>query len=63
VFEHADELLPSHLEADQVSDVAERPLPPAQLSHGAVIALGALRVAVVVLGAMVIYTFVAQLGS
>jgi hypothetical protein len=63
MFEHADELLPSHLEVDQVSEVAESPVPPASLSPHAIAALWALRVAVVVLSAMVIYTFIAQLGS
>ncbi len=53
--------LHSYLEPDQVVAGTERPVPRAQLSKRAVAALWALRIFVIVLSAMVIYTFVAQL--
>jgi cytochrome c-type biogenesis protein CcmH/NrfF len=49
------------LERDQLVAGRHRALPPARLSPRARLALWALRVFVLVLGAMVIYTFVAQL--
>ena len=53
--------LQSYLEPDQLVAGTERPVPRAQLSRRAVAALWALRIFVIVLSAMVIYTFVAQL--
>jgi hypothetical protein len=47
-----------HLERDQLVAETERPLPPARLSRRAKAGLLALRIVVVVLGAMVLYTFV-----
>jgi hypothetical protein len=55
------EELIAYLEADQLSSDRGRPLPRAELGRGAVLALWALRVFVTVVGAMVIYTFIAQL--
>jgi hypothetical protein len=50
------------LEPDQLVADKTRPLGRASLSKRATVALWALRVFVLVVGAMVIYTFVAQLG-
>jgi len=57
-----DELLPNYLEADQLAAETSRPVPRAALSPRASIGLWALRVFVVVMGAIVIYVFVSQLG-
>jgi hypothetical protein len=51
------------LEAGQLTAATRRPVPRAQLGRRAMIALWALRVLVIILCAMVIYTFVAQLGN
>jgi hypothetical protein len=51
------------LEAGQLTAATRRPVPRAQLGRRAMIALWGLRVLVIVLSAMVIYTFFAQLGS
>jgi hypothetical protein len=56
-----DEELFMSLERDQLVAGRHRALPPARLSPRARLALWALRIFVLVLGAMVIYTFVAQL--
>lgn len=58
-----DQNLPNYLEADQLAAETDRPLPPARLSRRAMAGLWALRVFVVLAGAMVIYVFVAGLGS
>jgi hypothetical protein len=58
-----DEELVQFLERDQLTADKARPLPRARVSRGATAALWALRVFVLVVGAMVIYTFVAQLGG
>lgn len=55
-----DELI-MHLERDQFVAETSRPVPRAPLSARASAALWALRVFVVIVGLMVIYTFVAQL--
>ena len=57
-----DEVLPNYLEADQLAAETSRPVPPAQLSRGVRAGLWALRVFVLIMSAMVIYVFVAQLG-
>jgi hypothetical protein len=57
-----DEILPNHLEADQLAAETSRPVPRARLSRMTVAGLWALRGFVLVVGAMVIYVFIAQLG-
>jgi len=59
---HDDELV-HFLERDQLTADKARPLARAHVSRGATAALWALRVFVLVVGAMVIYTFVVQLGG
>jgi hypothetical protein len=56
-----DELI-MHLERDQFVAETSRPVPRAQLGPRAVAGLWALRVFVVIVSLMVIYTFVHQLG-
>jgi len=56
-----DELI-MHLERDQFVAETSRPVARAQLSTRAVAGLWALRVFVVLVSAMVIYTFAAQLS-
>ena len=56
-----DDELVGHLERDQLAAETIKPVPHARLSPRAAAALWALRVFVVIVGAMVIYTFVAQL--
>jgi len=56
----ADEIV-MFLERDQLVSDRQRPLPPATLSAAAQVALWGLRIFVLVVGAMVIYTFFAQL--
>jgi len=56
-----DEELISYLERDQLVADKERPVPRALLSHNATLGLWALRVFVLVVSAMVIYTFASQL--
>lgn len=58
-----EEELVMFLERDQLTSDRSRPVPRAHLSRGASFALWALRVFVLVLSAMVIYTFLAQLGG
>jgi hypothetical protein len=53
----------SYLEYDQLVADTERPVPRAQLSTRAAAALWALRIFVIVVGAMVVYSFVSQLGG
>jgi hypothetical protein len=55
-----DELI-MHLERDQLVAETSRPVPRAALGRRATAALWSLRVFVVAVGAMVIYTFVDQL--
>lgn len=50
-----------HLERDQLVAETFRPVPPATLTSSAVIGLWALRIFVVAVSAMVIYTFIARL--
>jgi hypothetical protein len=50
-----------HLERDQLVAETFRPVPPATLGGSAVIGLWALRIFVVAVSAMVIYTFIARL--
>jgi hypothetical protein len=57
-----DEILPNYLEADQLAAETSRPVPRAALSRRAIVGLWALRVFVVLTGAMVIYVFIDQLG-
>jgi hypothetical protein len=56
-----DELI-MHLERDQLVVETSRPVPPALLGKRATAALWSLRVFVLVVGALVIYTFIDQLG-
>jgi len=56
-----DELI-MHLERDQFVGETSRPVPRAGLSARASVGLWALRVFVVLVSLMVIYTFVEQLG-
>ena len=51
------------LEPGQLTAATRRPVPRAHLGRRAMIALWALRVLVIILSAMVIYTFFSQLGS
>ena len=51
------------LEPGQLTAATRRAVPRARLGRRATIALWALRVLVVILSAMVIYTFFSQLGS
>ena len=57
------EELIAYLESDQLVAERSRPVGRARLGRRARAALWALRVFTIVLSAMVIYTFVAQLGS
>ncbi|MGZ4332561.1 MAG: hypothetical protein ACXVXL_31785 [Solirubrobacteraceae bacterium] len=58
----SDQELVMYLERDQLVEQTGRPLPPAMLSRRARAGVWALRVLVMVLGAMVAYTFAWQLG-
>ena len=58
-----DEQLVMYLEPDQLVTDKSRPIPRAPLSKRAQTGLWALRVFVLVVSAMVIYTFFSQLGS
>jgi hypothetical protein len=58
---HPDRELIMHLEPDQLVAETFRPVPRAKLSRAAVIGLVALRVFVVVVSLMVLYTFIVQL--
>jgi hypothetical protein len=55
------EELIEYLEHDQLVTDRSRPLPPARLGNVASFSLWVLRVFVIVVSAMVIYTFIAQL--
>jgi|CZKG01.1.fsa_nt_gi hypothetical protein len=57
----ADEELIMHLERDQLVAETFRPVPRAELGRRAAIGLWALRIFVVLVSAMVIYTFIAGL--
>jgi hypothetical protein len=57
-----EDILPNYLEADQLAAETSRPVPRARLSRGAVIALWALRVFVILGSVMVIYVFISQLS-
>lgn len=57
------EELVQFLERDQLVEDKSRPVPRAELGRWANVALWALRVFVLVVSAMVIYAFVAQLGG
>jgi hypothetical protein len=59
--DRAEDQLIMHLERDQLVAETTRPVPPAELGTRAVAALWALRVFVVLISAMVIYTFIYQL--
>jgi hypothetical protein len=59
--EHASDELIMHLERDQFVAETSRPVARAALSSGTIAALWALRVFVVLVSLMVIYTFVEQL--
>jgi len=73
VSEHTEEVLPiplpapapeelvMHLERDQLAAETLRPVPRAHLSRRTELALWSLRVFAVVLSAMVIYAFIAEL--
>jgi hypothetical protein len=51
-----------HLERDQLASERHRPLGPARLGPAASIGLWGLRIFCLVVSAMVIYTFIAQLS-
>ena len=57
------EELIEYLESDQLVQERSRPVERRQLGPRAAALLWALRIFVIVVGAMVIYTFFAQLGS
>jgi len=59
--ERSQEELIMHLERDQLVVETSRPVPRARLSARIKAGLWALRIFVVVVGLMVIYTFIAQL--
>ena len=61
--ERDDEALVMFLETDQLVSDKTRPVPRAPLSPKADAALWALRLFVLIVSAMVIYTFFTQLGS
>lgn len=56
-----DEQMVMFLERDQLVSDRRRPLPPADIGRRAEVALWALRIFVLIVGLMVIYTFLAQL--
>jgi hypothetical protein len=56
-----DEEMIMFLERDQLMSDRRRPLPPAEIGTRAHVALWTLRVFVLIVGLMVIYTFCAQL--
>jgi hypothetical protein len=59
--EQPEEELIVHLERDQTVAETSKPVPPAALSSLAITGLWALRVFVVLVSLMVIYTFIDQL--
>jgi hypothetical protein len=60
--EREREELVMFLERDQLVSDTSRPVPRARLSRRATIGLWALRVFAIVVSAMVVFTFVSQLG-
>jgi hypothetical protein len=58
-----DEMLPNYLESDQLAAETSRPVPRARLSAGITAGLWVLRAYVVLMGVMVIYVFVSELGQ
>jgi hypothetical protein len=56
-----DEEMVMFLERDQLVADRRQPLPPANIGRGAEAALWALRIFVLIVGLMVIFTFCAQL--
>jgi hypothetical protein len=58
-----EEDLVMFLERDQLVADRRRPLPPANIGRRAQVALWALRIFVLLVGLMVIFTFCAQLNS
>jgi hypothetical protein len=60
--EERQELI-AYLESDQLVAERSRPVPRAHLGRAANAGLWALRIFAIVTSAMVIYTFIAQLGS
>jgi hypothetical protein len=58
--EYDETALVECLEPDQLAVSAARPAPPAHLGPRARVALWALRIFVIIVGAMVIYTFIHQ---
>jgi hypothetical protein len=59
--EHSEDQLIMHLERDQIVAETSKPVPRAALSSRAIASLWALRVFVVIVSVMVIYTFLEQL--
>jgi hypothetical protein len=57
-----DEILIEYLESDQLVEHRSQPVERAKLSRRATLGLWALRVFVIVLSVIVVYTFVTQLG-
>jgi cytochrome P450 len=57
----SEEELIANLERDQLVSETARPLPPARLGRRTSTALWTLRVFVIIVGAMVTYTFIHQL--
>jgi hypothetical protein len=60
--EEPEEQLIMHLEHDQLVAETLRPLPRAHVSPRALLGLWMLRIFVVMVSAMVIYTFISRLG-
>jgi 4-hydroxybenzoate polyprenyltransferase len=60
---HPDDDLVEFLERDQLVADKSRPLPRARLSRRASVALWGLRAFVLIVSAMVIYTFTSQLAG
>jgi len=58
---HGDEDLIMYLERDQLVSETARPVPLARLGQRAVVGLWGLRIFVILVSAMVIYTFIARL--
>ncbi len=53
----------TYLQPDQLVSEGARPVPRARLTRRMAVGLWVLRVVVLVLSTMVVYTFIAQLGS
>jgi hypothetical protein len=56
-----DDALIAHLEPNQLTAATRQPLPRAVLSQRAQVGLWVLRIFSIILGVMVVYTFVSQL--